>query len=60
MSIKTNYIPQENVLAQQNQLVYFEDKFIQYVILDVLQENKMNHTSKQKSFSIVNEFIYNC
>lgn len=38
MNTKTNYIPQENVLAQQDQLVYFEDKFMQSVVLDVLQE----------------------
>lgn len=38
VNTKTNYILQENVLVQQNQLVYFEDKFIQYVVLDVLQE----------------------
>lgn len=38
VNTKTNNIPQENVQAQQNQLVYFEDKFIQSVVLDVLQE----------------------
>lgn len=38
VNTKTNYILRENVLVQQNQLVYFEDKFIQYVVLDVLQE----------------------
>lgn len=40
VNTKTKHIPQENVLARQNQLVYFEDKFIQYAVLDVLQKIK--------------------
>lgn len=51
VSIKANYTPQEHVLVQQNQLVYFEDKFTQYVILDVFQEE---HESYFKAKILLN------
>lgn len=52
MNFNANYTPQEHVLVQQNQLVYFEDKFIQYVILDVFQEKE--HESYFKAEILLN------
>lgn len=60
MNFKANYTPQEHVLVQQNQLVYFEDKFTQYVILDVFQEQEHESYFKTETFSMVNETMYNC
>lgn len=43
-------MPLKNVLAQQNQLVYFEDKIIQYVVLDVLQGKQNESHFKTEIF----------